>query len=711
MHKLPAWLRARRRMATASATGLGLTLVLAACGGGGDSATPAPTPAPPPPPAPVPTVMAVDDPYTLPAGLAADLTVLSNDSATGGTATVSIATQPAHGKVTVQGNTLRYTPDAGFYGTDQFTYRADVGSANSTATVKLTVEAELILNGTVSPSPQATAEVLAQVGTQQFKGSADTSGAYSVRIKSSRPDDFVSLTSHETGTRSAIVLSSLVGGFDALFKAVADGKVDATAREALRLDTLSTARRGVLQQRGPLPDTAGKLRAALAQLNPRDVYESATLLQHVVDSAVALPAPIANLTELAANATASASLLTSWAPVNQGVPIALEAFLERSSIAQPFAPDSSTVRLAMHDGTLFTSDANSQHAVVDLRPDGTATIYLNASGAEMLTPQSARWSVNGAILKVTLDTMATIGLSPNLGPLNWDVALTALEIRQVRSADDSGRPSLSVRRQLSYLRKKIAGGNGLRSPGQDSWTPVTSFVVERDRLPLRAEDFAAGTRWAGLDLDDNPTQARCLCSPKTIEFTGGGLDALGFKGQLNAQGQWLLVSGTTTYRHTRLWQVDQGIEYWLVEVEQGGAVVNARVLPVARVKDFAGIPADGVARRWQLLSQPERASPTGDDRMQWALTADGKGVYSSRLYTNFFSTPGLAWTRAADGKSLAVATVTEGRPPNVPSLSLEIVGATRDGYLAVMQPYAGSARGWYGLVPGLVKLQDRALMP
>lgn len=135
-------------------------------------------------------------------------------------------------------------------------------------------------------------------------------------------------------------------------------------------------------------------------------------------------------------------------------------------------------------------------------------------------------------------------------------------------------------------------------------------------------------------------------------------------------------------------------------MEQGGAVVNARVLPVARVKDFAGVPADGVARRWQLLSQPERVSPTGDGRMQWVLSADGKGSYSNRLYAYWGTAPSLTWTRAADGRTMDVS-----------GLPLEIVGATLDGYLAVMQPYAGGVRGWYGLVPGLVKLQDRGVVP
>ena len=67
--------------------------------------------------------------------------VLANDTdADGDTLTIDSFTQPEHGTVTQVGSELRYTPNAGFTGTDSFTYKASDGAAESNpATVTITV--------------------------------------------------------------------------------------------------------------------------------------------------------------------------------------------------------------------------------------------------------------------------------------------------------------------------------------------------------------------------------------------------------------------------------------------------------------------------------------------------------------------------------------------------------------------------------------------
>ena len=69
--------------------------------------------------------------------------VLANDTdADSDDLTATAATQPANGEVVLETDgSFTYTPDAGFAGTDTFTYRADDGTATSAATtVTLTVE-------------------------------------------------------------------------------------------------------------------------------------------------------------------------------------------------------------------------------------------------------------------------------------------------------------------------------------------------------------------------------------------------------------------------------------------------------------------------------------------------------------------------------------------------------------------------------------------
>ena len=71
------------------------------------------------------------------------ISVLTNDTdAEGDALTVTNLTQPANGSVALNpDNTVTYTPDIGFSGTDTFTYTANDGQLNSNiASVIVTVD-------------------------------------------------------------------------------------------------------------------------------------------------------------------------------------------------------------------------------------------------------------------------------------------------------------------------------------------------------------------------------------------------------------------------------------------------------------------------------------------------------------------------------------------------------------------------------------------
>jgi hypothetical protein len=90
------------------------------------------------------TVVATNDTAGVAPGQSVTISVLSNDTVpAGATATVTVVTQPTNGKVEPgQNNTLVYTPNQGFTGTDTFTYRITVGSTSSApATVTVNVAA------------------------------------------------------------------------------------------------------------------------------------------------------------------------------------------------------------------------------------------------------------------------------------------------------------------------------------------------------------------------------------------------------------------------------------------------------------------------------------------------------------------------------------------------------------------------------------------
>ncbi len=77
-------------------------------------------------------------------GVAVTIAVLANDSDPDGDAlTVTLLTLPANGTATVSGGQIIYTPNAGFSGTDSFTYRVSDGKGGTaTATVTVTVSEE-----------------------------------------------------------------------------------------------------------------------------------------------------------------------------------------------------------------------------------------------------------------------------------------------------------------------------------------------------------------------------------------------------------------------------------------------------------------------------------------------------------------------------------------------------------------------------------------
>lgn len=84
---------------------------------------------------------------------AGSATVAANSSNTaialalsGGTATsISIASAPTHGRATVSGTTIVYTPDAGYSGTDSLIYTATNASGSSSATINIIVSSPTLV--------------------------------------------------------------------------------------------------------------------------------------------------------------------------------------------------------------------------------------------------------------------------------------------------------------------------------------------------------------------------------------------------------------------------------------------------------------------------------------------------------------------------------------------------------------------------------------
>jgi len=105
-----------------------------ASGPGGTSAPATVTVTVAPPPPPVASAVSVTTPYQT--ARAIDLSTAVTGVSTG----IAVATAPTSGTTSLSGTTVTYTPNAGFFGTDSFTYTASgPGGTSAPATVTITV--------------------------------------------------------------------------------------------------------------------------------------------------------------------------------------------------------------------------------------------------------------------------------------------------------------------------------------------------------------------------------------------------------------------------------------------------------------------------------------------------------------------------------------------------------------------------------------------
>lgn len=644
---------------------LAMAFSLTACGGGGSGNS-----------SPPPSVTPLDDQYTVPAGAAAVLAVSGNDTATGGTPTLSVATAPAHGKVVVQGTSLQYTPDAGYMGDDQFSYRTEVGSATGTATVKLAVEAEIELSGSV-PAINSLTEVTAQVGDSQVKVNTDDNGAYKLSFKTSKPKAFITLTARESGARAGMTRASLVGEVGSLFTQVGP-RIGAAQWPALVLDALSTARHGLLKQHGRQPATTAELKTALASQDPTDLLDIATLLRHAYQDGAALPASVANTTELAANGAALGTFNQQWLGGSITDPARIEQTLAEVTATAPPVLTGQAGRLAIHHQGANPVTAPTG-ALFELHADGSATGIVWTFSTN--TAINASWTASGNTVTVSLSTPL---------PMDGSYRVHALQLRPLRGVDAQPGPGLIARWLTDCQMSPTSPARACSTPSYSRWLPVVGFDTERDRQPLRLEDFVAGTTWAGLVLETDARLAPSMV--RTQAFTVDGTPNLpGFSGRL-VDGRWQLTGAQTAYRYTRLGAgPEDGMAYWLAELQENGTTTRAKLLLVAKGAAVAPFDIAAAARRWAGGSQDANGSadPTGLRYSGYGaiLHKDGRIAYGSG--TSEVDGRGR-WALSADGRSIIETRNSDGAQFTM----YAPVRAVRGGYLAM------SASG------GLVRMRD-----
>jgi hypothetical protein len=129
------------------------------------------------PSAPPPSVnnppVAVDDSYSTLKNTKASISVLANDSdPDGDTLTLLWAADTSKGSTTKNADgTVSYTPNAGFVGTDTFSYKISDGKATDTATVSVTVSDTTVPPPPPPPPPPSTGDC-SEMSMSQLRGVA-----------------------------------------------------------------------------------------------------------------------------------------------------------------------------------------------------------------------------------------------------------------------------------------------------------------------------------------------------------------------------------------------------------------------------------------------------------------------------------------------------------------------------------------------------------
>ena len=104
-------------------------------------------------PSPQPPPVANPDNATTPKGVAVTIPVLNNDIINGTFTMIVVMSQPTNGTATISGNQIIYTPNAGYCGPDNFTYKllTSTGSSITTVTITVTCPADPCLTDVTPP--------------------------------------------------------------------------------------------------------------------------------------------------------------------------------------------------------------------------------------------------------------------------------------------------------------------------------------------------------------------------------------------------------------------------------------------------------------------------------------------------------------------------------------------------------------------------------
>ncbi|QHJ12561.1 hypothetical protein FX988_02818 [Paraglaciecola mesophila] len=261
-----------------------VSFFLTACGGGGSN-----SPSQPPSLNKAP-VASSDNAVTLDSE-AVIIEVLANDSdPENDPLTISsISVEPEFGTVTINDNSITYTPEQYYAGSDSFSYRISDGSLSSQAQVHITNSQSYTLSGVVIDEPIADATVTVDMSDKVFTATADKNGAYSLTIVFDDANAVLLLNAKGStqNQQESIELVSYLGSFtDIVELPNTSRQLTADQNAALNITQFSTANYllAVEKNNGVSPVNMGEFRKSVDQFTAAELTTLIGFIKLLVDN-------------------------------------------------------------------------------------------------------------------------------------------------------------------------------------------------------------------------------------------------------------------------------------------------------------------------------------------------------------------------------------------------------------------------------------------
>lgn len=248
--------------------------LLAACSGSSNS--PAPS---------VPAPVAKADSAESDNGGSVLIDVLANDEGGGSALSISAVGTPGHGSARISGSRVEYTPNAGFYGVDRFSYRiSNAGGQTADGEVRVSSAVALLADGKVIGVRDEALRLAGLSGVLPFEQSlAAGAASFSVRLRSETPDRAVLLEARGADAEGLPLTQRFVSLLPPLGELLPRARcagtacaIDPAIEPRLLLGSLPTAEYGLLRELASAEDLVEPgVRAQLKGYLP-----AASLLRH-----------------------------------------------------------------------------------------------------------------------------------------------------------------------------------------------------------------------------------------------------------------------------------------------------------------------------------------------------------------------------------------------------------------------------------------------